>query len=79
MSMRFNPLFSTEFITEFRVTLSGPLYKNLKIIISIFFMISIGVWIIEDIYKSLGIRKVLTIATLPNKDRPLMFQIFKTF
>ena len=50
--MRFNPPFLTEFITEFRVTLSGPFHKNLKIILSILFMISIGVWIIEDTYKS---------------------------
>ena len=35
-------------------------------------MISIWVWIIRDTYKSLGIRKVSTIVTLPNKDKPLI-------
>ena len=53
---------------EFHVTLSGPFHKNFK---NHSFHPCYGFhWglIIEDTYKSLGIRKVLTIVTLPNKD-----------
>ena len=77
--MRLNQPFLTVFITESHVTLSGPFHKNLKNILSIPFMISIGLWIVEDTCKNLGIRKVLTIVTHPNNDKALIFPIFITF
>ena len=42
-------------------------------------MRSIGLWIIEDTCKNLGIRKVLTIVAHPNNDKALIFPMFITF